>query len=409
MLVQLYLAFLRIGGLTFGGGLTMLPMLKYELVEKNHWITEEELIDCYAVGQCTPGIIAINTATYVGFKKKGVLGGIFSTLGMVTPSLVIITILAASLSTILDNPYVKNKQNRFDAKHVYDFELEKTLDERVLLKELGSDLAKGNTRRIEVNVTNTDRTFGTILGSSITKIHGDNTLADDTFVVKCNGAGGQSFGAFIPKGLTLELEGDSNDYFGKGLSGGKLIVYPPKKAKFKHNENIIIGNVALYGATSGSAYINGIAGERFCVRNSGARAVVEGVGDHGLEYMTGGCVVILGNVGKNFAAGMSGGVAYVLDIDSELYTKVNKEMVSSEEITSKYDVFELKDMIKEHVANTNSLIGKEILDDFENYLPKFKKIIPHDYDKMLKTIVLMEEKGLSSEQAQIEAFYAIKG
>ena len=313
------------------------------------------------------------------------------------------------LSTILDNPYVKNKQNRFDAKHVYDFELEKTLDERVLLKELGSDLAKGNTRRIEVNVTNTDRTFGTILGSSITKIHGDNTLADDTFVVKCNGAGGQSFGAFIPKGLTLELEGDSNDYFGKGLSGGKLIVYPPKKAKFKHNENIIIGNVALYGATSGSAYINGIAGERFCVRNSGARAVVEGVGDHGLEYMTGGCVVILGNVGKNFAAGMSGGVAYVLDIDSELYTKVNKEMVSSEEITSKYDVFELKDMIKEHVANTNSLIGKEILDDFENYLPKFKKIIPHDYDKMLKTIVLMEEKGLSSEQAQIEAFYAIKG
>ena len=292
---------------------------------------------------------------------------------------------------------------------MYDFELEKTLDERVLLKELGSDLAKGNTRRIEVNVTNTDRTFGTILGSSITKIHGDNTLADDTFVVKCNGAGGQSFGAFIPKGLTLELEGDSNDYFGKGLSGGKLIVYPPKKAKFKHNENIIIGNVALYGATSGSAYINGIAGERFCVRNSGARAVVEGVGDHGLEYMTGGCVVILGNVGKNFAAGMSGGVAYVLDIDSELYTKVNKEMVSSEEITSKYDVFELKDMIKEHVANTNSLIGKEILDDFENYLPKFKKIIPHDYDKMLKTIVLMEEKGLSSEQAQIEAFYAIKG
>src|SRR5699024_382124 len=151
-----------------------------------------------------------------------------------------------------------------------------------------------------------------------------------TFTVKCNGAGGQSFGAFIPKGLTLELEGDSNDYFGKGLSGGKLIVYPPKSVTFRQDENIIIGNVAFYGATSGKAYINGVAGERFCVRNSGVRAVVEGVGDHGCEYMTGGCVVVLGDVGKNFAAGMSGGVAYVLDETRDLYTKINKTMVTLE-------------------------------------------------------------------------------
>ena len=176
----------------------------------------------------------------------------------------------------------------------------------------------------------------------------------------------------------------------------------------KEDENIIIGNVALYGATSGKAYINGVAGERFCVRNSGARTVVEGTGDHGCEYMTGGCAVILGKVGKNFAAGMSGGIAYVLDEDSDLYMKVNKAMVTLEEVTNKYDVQELKDMIQEHVAYTNSERGKQILDNFEQYLPKFKKIIPNDYKKMLSMIVQMEEKGMNTEQAQIEAFYAIK-
>lgn len=206
----------------------------------------------------------------------------------------------------------------------------------------------------------------------------------------------------------MELVGDSNDYFGKGLSGGKLVVYPPKASRFKAQDNIIIGNVALYGATSGKAFINGVAGERFCVRNSGAIAVVEGVGDHGCEYMTGGRVVVLGKTGKNFAAGMSGGIAYVLDEDSDLYIRLNKEMVSSYEVTSKYDVIELKEMIKEHVALTNSEKGKMILDHFKEYLPRFKKIIPHDYEKMQTAIVQMEEKGLSAEQAQIEAFYAIK-
>ena len=310
------------------------------------------------------------------------------------------------LSKILANPYAGTKAKvTFDPKQVYDFELEKTLDEKVLLKQLGKAIDAGQKRSIEVDVSNTDRAFGTILGSEITKRLGDN-VEEDTYRVLCKGAGGQSFGAFIPKGLTLELVGDSNDYFGKGLSGGKLIVYPPKGSRFKAEENIIIGNVALYGATSGKAFINGVAGERFCVRNSGARAVVEGVGDHGCEYMTGGCVVVLGRTGKNFAAGMSGGIAYVLDEESDLYIRLNKEMVSSHEITSKYDVLELKEMIKEHVALTNSEKGKEILEHFGEYLPKFKKIIPHDYERVLKTIVQMEEKGLSAEQAQIEAFYA---
>ena len=312
------------------------------------------------------------------------------------------------LSNILNNPYAGSKEKvTFDPKQAYDFHLEKTKDEKVLLKQLGKALETGAKRSIEVDVTNTDRAFGTILGAEITKRF-YNTLPEDTYRVLCNGAGGQSFGAFIPKGLTLELVGDSNDYFGKGLSGGKLIVYPPKGSKFKQDENIIVGNVALYGATSGKAFINGVAGERFCVRNSGAIAVVEGVGDHGCEYMTGGRAVILGCVGKNFAAGMSGGIAYVLDENNDLYTKVNKDMVSSSEITSKYDVLELKDMIKEHVAYTNSEKGKQILDNFGEYLPKFKKIIPHDYERMLKAIVQMEEKGLSAEQAQIEAFYANK-
>ena len=266
-------------------------------------------------------------------------------------------------------------------------------------------MKRAQKRSIEIDVKNTDRAFGTIFGSEITRRYPEG-LEEDTYTVKCHGAGGQSFGAFIPRGLTLELVGDSNDYFGKGLSGGKLIVYPPQSVKYAHDENIIIGNVALYGATSGSAYINGVAGERFCVRNSGAVAVVEGVGDHGCEYMTGGRAVILGKVGKNFAAGMSGGIVYVLDEDSDLYTKVNKKMVEIEKMTSKYDVLELKDMINDHVKYTNSEKGKEILEHFSDYLPKFKKIIPHEYKEMQMAIVQMEEKGLSSEQAQIEAFYA---
>ena len=312
---------------------------------------------------------------------------------------------AVDLTQILSGSREGGQKITFDPRQVYDFKLEKTLDEKVLLKQMKKAIESGQKKCMEVDVSNTDRTFGTILGSEITKVLGDH-VEEDSYHVLCRGAGGQSFGAFIPQGLTLELVGDSNDYFGKGLSGGKLIVYPPRGSRFEPSENIIIGNVALYGATSGKAFINGVAGERFCVRNSGAMAVVEGVGDHGCEYMTGGRVVVLGRTGKNFAAGMSGGIAYVLDEGNDLYRRLNKEMVSSSEITSKYDVLELKGMIQEHVALTNSAKGKEILNHFEDYLPKFKKIIPHDYARVLKTIVQMEEKGLSAEQAQIEAFYA---
>ena len=313
------------------------------------------------------------------------------------------------LDKIINNPYIDMPQNKvkYHEKNVYDFQLEKTVDMRILMKKLGPALEKGQKKSVELDVVNTDRSVGTIFGSEITKKYGES-LDEDTYIVKCNGAGGQSFGAFIPKGLTLELVGDSNDYFGKGLSGGKLIVYPPCSVKYKHEDNIIIGNVALYGATSGKAFINGVAGERFAVRNSGATAVVEGVGDHGCEYMTGGKVVVLGTTGKNFAAGMSGGIAYVLDMGNDLYKRLNKEMISIEAVTDKYEVSELKQLIMDHVNYTNSEIGKRILEDFEGYLPKFKKIIPKDYKKMMNMIVAFEEKGLSREKAAIEAFYKVK-
>ena len=308
------------------------------------------------------------------------------------------------LSKILSTDFAQERVN-YSKKNVYDFKLESTKDMTVLLPKMKKALDEKKAASVEVNVTNIDRALGTIFGSEITKRYND-TLPDDMYTVKCYGAGGQSFGAFIPNGMTMELTGDSNDYLGKGLSGGKIIVKPPKESTFKQDENIIIGNVAFYGATSGKAYINGVAGERFCVRNSGATTVVEGVGDHGCEYMTGGRVVVIGKVGKNFAAGMSGGVAYVLDENNDLYRKTNKSLVSTEELSNKYDVLELKGMIEDHVKYTNSVKGKEILDNFEEYLPKFKKIIPYDYKKMLETIAKMEQKGLNPEQAQIEAFYA---
>ena len=309
------------------------------------------------------------------------------------------------MSRILYNPHTASEEEtHFNPENVYDFKLEDTIDEKILLKKLGSALKNHKKQKIEINVSSTDRTLGTIFGSEITKLYA-NSLEDDMFTIKCNGGGGQSFGAFIPKGLTMELEGDSNDYFGKGLSGGKLIVYPTKGSKFKPEENIIIGNVALYGATSGKAFINGVAGERFCVRNSGATAVVEGVGDHGCEYMTGGTVLILGGTGKNFAAGMSGGIAYVLDEKHDLYLRVNKELVNIETVTEKHDINEIKTLLTEHEEATGSPLAKRILENFDSYTDKFKKIMPIDYNHMLQSISQMEEKGMSREQAEIEAFY----
>ena len=251
------------------------------------------------------------------------------------------------------------------------------MDEKVLVKKCVNAINKGQKTELSVNLTNIDRTFGTILGAEITRKN-KNGLADDTITVHCNGAGGQSFGAFIPNGLTLELVGDSNDYFGKGLSGGKLILKVPEKAAYKAEENIIVGNVALYGATSGTAFINGVAGERFAVRNSGASAVVEG---------------------------MSGGIAYVLDVDNVLYKNLNKAMISIEKVENKYDKKELRDLIEAHVEATDSKLGAKVLADFDYYLPHFKKLIPNEYKKMITLSAKLEEKGLNSQQAQMEAFY----
>ena len=309
------------------------------------------------------------------------------------------------MSNILTNPYVgKNVPQHFHPKDAFDFKLAETIDETTIIPAMQEALAKKKKKTLKLNVSNLNRTLGTLFGAEITRKY-YNTLEEDTFTLQCKGSGGQSFGAFIPKGLTLELEGDSNDYFGKGLSGGTLVVYPPKDAKFQADENIIIGNVALFGATSGKAFIAGVAGERFCVRNSGATVVVEGVGDHGCEYMTGGCAVILGKTSKNFAAGMSGGIAYALDEESDLYTKLNKALVGFSKVTHPEDVAQLKELITEHVARTHSVRGQEILDQFDAYLPKFKKIVPHDYAKMLRSIRQFMDQGLPQEEAKIEAFY----
>lgn len=292
----------------------------------------------------------------------------------------------------------------FDPAKAMDFQLEQSLDERVLLPAFKTALSRGSKAECSVHIGNTDRAFGTLLGAAITRAHKQG-LPEDSLRVHCQGAGGQSFGAFIPAGLTLILAGDSNDYFGKGLSGGKLILHPPKHAGYAPEENVICGNVALYGATSGKAFINGKAGERFAVRNSGAWAVVEGVGEHGCEYMTGGRVVVLGATGKNFAAGMSGGVAYVLDSENSLYRNLNKEMILIEKLESKFDITELRSMIEEHVRATDSPLGRRILEHFTEMLPQFKKIIPKDYKRMLALSSRLEDRGLSTEAAQMEAFY----
>lgn len=296
-------------------------------------------------------------------------------------------------------------KSHFDPADIYDFQLEKTVDEKELLKAF-EKAKKAKKGTFSISISSTDRTVGTILGSEIQKNFG-GTLKDDSFVVNCTGGGGQSFGAFIPKGMTLRLEGDANDYLGKGLSGGKIVVYPSKNATYKAEENIIIGNVALYGATSGEAYINGLAGERFCVRNSGAVAVAEGCGDHGLEYMTGGTAVILGPTGRNLAAGMSGGIAYVLDENHDLYLRLNKQLVSMGEVTDKHDIDTLRDLIERHTKETGSKLGKKILADFDTYITSFKKIIPNDYQRMMTEIAKGEARGLNHDESVMEAFKVV--
>ncbi len=307
------------------------------------------------------------------------------------------------MSKIISDTYADCKEKTFNDKKAFDFKLEQTIDERILVKKFQKAIKSGDKHTEKIKVSSTDRTLGTILGSKIAEKFGD-LLDNDSYVVNCTGGAGQSFGAFIPKGMTLRLYGDANDYMGKGLSGGKIVVCPPKESTFKACENIIIGNVAFYGATSGESYINGIAGERFMVRNSGATAVVEGCGDHGLEYMTGGKAVILGETGKNFAAGMSGGIAYVLDKKHELYLKLNKEFVAMYEVTDREDIEELRQLITSHYKETGSKLAKEILDDFDAVLSSFKKIVPSDYKKMLEAIADFEKQGMLHSEAEMKAF-----
>ncbi|KAF8951396.1 glutamate synthase [NADH] [Haplosporangium bisporale] len=245
-------------------------------------------------------------------------------------------------------------------------------------------LSKGTRVQIEAKVVNTDRALGTTLSCEVSRRYAEQGLPDDTIHIKLKGSAGQSLGAWLAPGITIELEGDSNDYVGKGLSGGHLIVYPPKTSSFKSEENVIIGNTCLYGATSGKAFFSGWAAERFAVRNSGATAVVEGTGDHGCEYMTGGRVVVLGNTGRNFAAGMSGGIAYVLDVNGDFKSKVNMEMVNFETVNEEEEIAWLKDLLQDHRHFTGSAIAERILKNLGGYLPKFVKVMPTDYKKVLE-------------------------
>lgn len=302
-------------------------------------------------------------------------------------------------SNILMTPY----NIHYEPKDTYDFELEKTVDMKTLLPKFEPYFNEKKPHAETISISSTDRTVGTILSSVVTKQF-NNTLQDDTYTVHCNGGAGQSFGAFVQKGITLDVHGDANDYFGKGLSGGKLIIQPKNEAKFKPNENVIIGNVALYGATSGEAYIRGMAGERFAVRNSGASAVVEGVGDHGLEYMTGGTVVILGQTGKNLAAGMSGGIAYIYDPNHDLYTRLNKQLVNTYEVSGKVDIETLTQLLKNHYKYTNSDVAQKILSNLDHELSNFKKIVPKDYEKITTLIQELKAKGYHDDEASLMAF-----
>jgi glutamate synthase (ferredoxin) len=252
-------------------------------------------------------------------------------------------------------------------------------------------------------VRNVNRVVGTITGSELTRRFGAEGLPEDTIQIAFKGSAGQSFGAFMPKGMTFTLEGDANDYFGKGLSGGKLILFPPAASTFVAEENMIVGNVCLYGATAGEVFIRGMAGERFAVRNSGVNAVVEAIGDHGCEYMTGGNVVVLGPTGRNFAAGMSGGVAYILDEKGELPAKCNMQLVGIEHL-DKDDVTTLKTMIENHAINTKSIRAAAILKDWEKFLPKFVKVMPKDYKRVLAAIKKAQADGLTGDAALAAAF-----
>jgi len=306
-------------------------------------------------------------------------------------------------SNILYQPEVADSVGRFCTQS-QDHGLDKSLDLTQLLEICQPAIERGEKVIAELPIRNVNRVVGTITGSEVTKKYGAQGLPEDTIRIHFKGSAGQSFGAFMPKGMTFSIEGDANDYVGKGLSGGKIIIYPPANASFEPSENIIVGNVALYGATAGELYLNGRAGERFAVRNSGVNAVVEGVGDHGCEYMTGGRVVVLGSTGRNFAAGMSGGVAYVLDETGQFKQDVNPAMVGLESLESPTEIAELRTLIENHLTYTKSPRAKQVLDQWNAMVPKFVKILPKDYKRMLACIERAQAQGLTGDEAIMAAF-----
>jgi glutamate synthase (ferredoxin) len=306
-------------------------------------------------------------------------------------------------SKILHQPEVPNKVGRF-CQIPQDHGLDKALDNTVLLRLCAPAIERKEKVMAVLPIRNVNRVVGTIVGSEVTRRWGPEALPEDTIEIHFTGSAGQSFGAFMPKGMTFFLEGDSNDYVGKGLSGGKIIVYPPEQSTFVAEQNIIIGNVAFYGATGGEAYIRGMAGERFCVRNSGVTAVVESIGDHGCEYMTGGRVVILGPTGRNFAAGMSGGIAYVLDEVGDFPRRCNSQMVALEKLEDPDEIEEVWKIVQRHQTYTRSSRAAAILANWKQMVPKFAKVMPKDYKRVLQSIKRVEDSGLSGEQAIMAAF-----
>jgi glutamate synthase (ferredoxin) len=285
-----------------------------------------------------------------------------------------------------------------------DHGIERTLDATTLLELARPAIEQGRRVQATLPIRNTMRVVGTMTGSEITRRHGAAGLPDDTITFHFKGSAGQSFGAFVPRGLTLVLEGDANDYVGKGLSGGKVVVYPPRDSTFVPEENVIVGNVAFYGATGGEAYVRGVAGERFCVRNSGVSAVVEGVGDHGCEYMTGGRVVVLGRAGRNFAAGMSGGVAYVLDEAGDFASRCNLELVGLSPMDDPEELALVRSMIERHVRWTESAYAGRLLERWPDTVRKLVRVLPNDYRRMVEAMARMRAKGLAQEEAELAAF-----
>jgi glutamate synthase (ferredoxin) len=307
-------------------------------------------------------------------------------------------------SRILFKPTVPKHYGR-TCQIAQDHGLAESLDATTLLELCRPALEEQRPISATLPIRNVNRVVGTMLGSEVTRRHGPGGLLDDTIRLRFHGSAGQSFGAFIPRGLSLTLEGDGNDYVGKGLSGGKIVVLPPEASTFVAEDNVIIGNVALYGATAGEVYVRGVAGERFAVRNSGADAVVEGVGDHGCEYMTGGRVVVLGRTGRNFAAGMSGGLAYVLDRDGAFPARCNGEMVALAPL-SEYpeEAAIVRAMIERHVRHTRSALGARILQEWADVVPKFVRVIPNDYRRVLEAQARMRARGLTADEAEMAAF-----